>query len=143
MSTSFLISVEALASGMCLHRLTIPHDTPIEDLNDLTQCVIQAHKTQTPLYLLIDASRLDLAYTPRIRVCLDVLMTHIHQQHKTIRAAIILPDMTGSCTLFLNNLMRVRETSRNRHACFSTPPEALRWLDAIHHSESRPAVQGI
>ena len=142
MSDVRVSAVEALAPGLYTQRLTVASRAAVTNLLETMQCFIEQRTTKEPLYFLLDASSLEIAYTPRVRERLEHVISQIDHHHETIRIAFILPHTMGNCTVFLNNMLRTRETSQIRHACFARRQEALVWLQELQHRESRVAVQG-
>lgn len=142
MSDAHLSSIECLAPGLYIQRLTVARRAALADLLTTLQRFIAQRTTHEPLYLLLDASSLDIAYTPRVRERLEEMISQIHQHQKTIRIALLLPQTMGTCTVFLNKMLRSRETNRIRHTCFSRSQEAISWLQHLQSSESLPAAQG-
>jgi hypothetical protein len=136
-------SLQYLVSGIYEQTLTVARSAAFEQMVETMDQLIACHTSTQPLYLLQDASSLDLAYTPRVRALAEGLTQQLHRSGKTIRLAIVLPLMVGNCTDFLNCLLRPRETSQIRHQCFTTREDALNWLQAIHCSEAAAAAQGV
>jgi hypothetical protein len=142
MSNLSLSPIESLASGIYSQQLTLARSAALENMMAIFQRFVEKHATKEPLYMLIDASSLDIAYTPRARERVEQVVTQIHRCNKTLRVAMVLPEGMGNCTAFLNNLLRSRETSQIRHICFARREDALIWLQDLQRSESLPAAQG-
>lgn len=142
MSDVLLSTVECLSPGLYTQRLTLASRAAITHLLEIMQRFIEQRTAKEPLYLLLDASNLDIAYTPRVRERLEHIISEIHHHHETIRIAFVLPHTMGNCTVFLNNMLRSRQTSQIRHACFARRQEGLGWLQDLQRRESQSAVQG-
>jgi hypothetical protein len=142
MSDISLSPIESLASGIYAQQLTLARSAALENMMAIFQRFVEQHATKEPLYMLVDASSLDIAYTPRAREHVERVTAQIHHSNKTLRVALVLPEGMGSCTTFLNNLLRSRETSQTRHLCFARREDALVWLQDLQRSESLPAAQG-
>jgi len=143
MPTDIYPCLQHLASGIYEQNLTVARSAAYDHLIDTMEQLIACYKSNQPLYLLQDASELDLAYTPRIRTFVEIIVTRLHRYRKTVRLALVLPSSAGSCTDFMNCLLRQRETPQVRHMCFTTRDEAVAWLQSLQHSESRPAALGL
>jgi hypothetical protein len=143
MPTDIYPSLQHLASGIYEQNLTVARSAAYDHLVDTMEQLVTCHNSDQPLYLLQDASGLDLAYTPRIRAFVEIIVTRLHRYGKTVRVALVLPSSAGSCTDFMNCLLRQRETTQVRHMCFTTHDEAVAWLQSIQHCESRPAALGL
>jgi hypothetical protein len=142
MSTETSVSLQYHGSGIYEQTLTSAQNAAFEQLVEIMEQVIACHPTNEPMYLVQDASALDLAYTPRVRVFMESLSQRLHRSGKTVRVAMVLPLSFGTCIDFLNCLLRQRETVQSRHMCCTTREEAFAWLQTIQFSESLPAVQG-
>jgi hypothetical protein len=142
MSDVSLPAVECLSPGLYTQRLTVASHAAVTNLLALMQRFIEQRPAKEPLYFLLDASSLDIAYTPRVRERLEHVISQIHYHHETIRIAFVLPHTMGNCAVFLNNMLRSRETSQMRHACFARRQDALLWLQELQRGESLPAAQG-
>jgi|GEM_PF-3551955 len=134
--------VEALVSGFYMLRLKVDSTEAIESFLAALHNFIGQYMATEPLYLILDASSLDMAYTPRTRERIDKLISQIHQYNKTICMALVLPHAIGTCTIFLNNMLRHRETPQIRHSCFARREDAEVWLQNLQFRESLPAAQG-
>ena len=134
--------VESLSSDLYMLRLKVASSAALENLLASLHDFINQRTGTQPLYILLDASSLDIAYTPRARERLEDIIAQIHQHDKMLRIALILPQTMSSCTAFLNTLLRYRETTQIRHTCFARSDEAVAWLQDLQISEALPAVQG-
>lgn len=134
--------VEALTSNLYMLRLKVDSTESIESFLAALHNFIGQRMAKDPLYLILDGSSLDMAYTPRTRERIDKLMSQIHQYNKTIRMALVLPQTMGTCTSFLNKMLRHRETPQIRHTCFARREDAEVWLQHLQQSESLPAALG-
>jgi hypothetical protein len=142
MSGGLPVSLEQLSSGLYIYKLTVARSAAVENFVDMMHRFLNSDTATEPIYLLLDASSLEIAYTPRFRERLEAVFTQIHQHPQMIRIALVLPHTMGSCTVFLNNLLRSRETPQIRHTCFASRQDAQTWLEGLQRSESLPAVQG-
>lgn len=135
-------SIECLSTNLYAHHITVASSVAVENFLNRLQNFIDERTTTAPLYLLLDASSLDIAYTPRVRERVEVVISRVYDHKKTIRIAFVLPQTMSTCTVFMNNMLRHRETSQVRHLCFARREEALTWLENLQHRESLPAAQG-
>ena len=142
MSAKTSPSLRYHVSGIYEQTLIAAESAAFDQMVETMEQVIACHSTYQPMYLVQDASVLDIAYTPRLRQFLESLNQRLHDHGKTVRVALVLPVMIGNCTDFLNRMLRQRDTPQARLMCFTTREEALGWLQTLQHSESLPAVQG-
>jgi hypothetical protein len=143
MATDPYPTLRYLASDIYEQNLTIARSAAYNHLVEIMDQLIASCSSKEPLYLLQDASHLELAYTPRLRTFVEAIITRLHQHGKAVRVALVLPNGAGSCTDFMNCLLRQRETEQIRHACFNTRDEAMAWLQSLQSCESRPAALGV
>lgn len=142
MSDVMLPAVESLAPGLYTQRVTVANRAALTSLLETMQCFIEQRASREPFYILLDASSLDIAYTPSVRERMEHVISQIQYHHEATRIAFVLPHTMGNCTVFLNNMLRSRQTSQMRHACFAGRQEALVWLQDLQHREARAAAQG-
>lgn len=133
-------SLTSLASGIYEQNLSAPDSAAYDHLVNTMQQLITCQGSDEPLYLLQNASSLDLAYTPRIRAFVEMIVSRLHNSGKVIRLALLLPEAAGGCTDFINCLLRPRETARVRHMCFDSREAALAWLHTLHLRESQSSA---
>ena len=67
MSDVSLSTIECLSPGLYTQRVTVASREAVAHLLVIMQRFIEQRAAKEPLYILLDASSLDIAYTPRVR----------------------------------------------------------------------------